>query len=268
LQHAGNDNVGLLADQAPPVFDDDHRSIFKVADALMKLFPFANHGDVQLLAGQHDRFDRVGELVNVEHRDAFDVRDAVEIVIVGHELGAKLLRQAHQPRVHVARGHVGEISFADLDCRELLQAAEDVEAPAAASSLERVDRIGDCLQLAQNEARNDQLALEESALDNFNDPSVHDRRGVDQLCDAAGAADRPRHRHDPNLCADRCTEVCGEDCKDQIEHDRDVRSGPPEIRDQLEDDAFDEKGNQKADDQPDRSARNLGRSKAIHCAFG
>jgi hypothetical protein len=99
------------------VLDDDHRAVLQIADALMSLFSFANHRDVQLFARQDDRLDRIGQLVDVEDRDALDVRDAIEIVIVGNEFCAKILRKSNEPCIHVAKRHVVIIQFANLEAR-------------------------------------------------------------------------------------------------------------------------------------------------------
>ena len=45
----------VVADQPPSVLDHDHRSVVQIRHTLVRLFPFPNHVDVQLLTGQHDR---------------------------------------------------------------------------------------------------------------------------------------------------------------------------------------------------------------------
>ncbi len=86
MQNARDDDIGLFADQPASLLDHDHRAVIEIADALVRLLAFANDVHVQFFARQHDGLDRVGELVDVEHLDAFDLRDAIEIVVVGEEL--------------------------------------------------------------------------------------------------------------------------------------------------------------------------------------
>jgi hypothetical protein len=51
-----------------------------------------------------------------------------------------------------------------LSPRHLLDALQDVEPAAAAVALQRIGGIGDELQLAQHELRDDQRAVEEAGL--------------------------------------------------------------------------------------------------------
>jgi len=65
----------------------------------MGFLTFANDLHVELLARQNDRFDGVGQLVDVKNRNTLDLRNAIKIVIIGQKLSLKLLRQTNQLRV-------------------------------------------------------------------------------------------------------------------------------------------------------------------------
>ena len=104
-------------------------------------------------------------------------------------------------------------------------------------------------------------AFEKSAFDDLHDAPVDDRRRVDELwappaCVAGGALG---DRNDRDLRADARAEIRREDRDDEIEHDRDVRSGAADVGDELEDDALDEERNKQSDDEADRAAGDFGR---------
>jgi len=61
LQNARHGEVDLLADMLAAPFDDDHGAVFQVADALARLFAGLDHADLDLLAGQEDRLQGVGQ---------------------------------------------------------------------------------------------------------------------------------------------------------------------------------------------------------------
>jgi len=67
---------------------------------------------------------------------------------------------------HIHVGDVLEIVVSDLDVKmwHLLDALQHFQATAAPLTLERVSRIGNQLQFAQNEARNDDGAVKKTAL--------------------------------------------------------------------------------------------------------
>ncbi len=62
----------------------------------------------------------------------------------------------------------------------------DVEAPPAARAALRIRRVGDALQLLQDEHRDHQLAIDEAGRDEIADAPVDDRRGVDEHRERAG----------------------------------------------------------------------------------
>src|SRR5213593_2330359 len=82
LEHAGDDDVGGLAEIAPAMVDDDHRAVVEVGDALPGFLSLTHDLYTHRLAGQDDRLQRVGQLVDVEHGYAAELGHLVEVVIV------------------------------------------------------------------------------------------------------------------------------------------------------------------------------------------
>ena len=65
LQHAGNGDVDGPRDLTFGVVDHDHRSIVKVADALVVFLPLFEDEDPHRLSREHDRLQCVRQLIDV-----------------------------------------------------------------------------------------------------------------------------------------------------------------------------------------------------------
>ena len=59
LQHAGDENDGVFADVLAAAFDDDHRAVFEVADALTLFFAWFDDAILQRLAWHEHRLEGV-----------------------------------------------------------------------------------------------------------------------------------------------------------------------------------------------------------------
>src|SRR6185436_562747 len=110
------------------------------------------------LARQHDRLERVGELVDVEHGDAAQLRDLVQIEVVGDYLAVECSRQLDQLQIDLANLREVDVGDHHRDAGHLLDLLQDVEAAAAAVAFHRIGGIGDELQLLEDELRNHQRA--------------------------------------------------------------------------------------------------------------
>src|SRR4029450_13915209 len=86
LQHTGHDHVDIFTDQSARVINHHHRAVVQIGHALIVFLTLFEDEDLHDLAGQHDGFQGVGQLVDVEHFDAAQVSDFVEIEVVGHDL--------------------------------------------------------------------------------------------------------------------------------------------------------------------------------------
>ena len=138
LQHAEHGHGELLADPAARALDDDHRAVIQVPDTLTRLLPLLDQLHRQLLPRQHDRPHRRRELVHVQDADALQLGDAVQVVVVGEDRAAELLRERDELRVGLA--HLGRIAVDDLDRQELLllEAREELEAASPARAPQRI----------------------------------------------------------------------------------------------------------------------------------
>src|SRR5262249_26794825 len=137
--------------------------------------------DLHYLAGQHDGLERVGQLVDVEHFDAAQVGDLIEIEVVGHDGRVELLAEFDQLQVDFA--HVREIGFVNLhvEVAVFLDALKDVQSAPATVALGGIGRIGDLLQFAQDELRDKNRAAHKTGLGYVGDAPVNDHAGVENL---------------------------------------------------------------------------------------
>src|SRR5580693_5149245 len=181
LQHGCDRDVDSFADHFPCVVHDHHGAVIEIGDTLVVFLTFFEDEDLHDLAGQHDGLERVRQLVNVQYFDALQLRDFVQIEVVGDDLAFVDFGQLDQLEIHFADG--GEIVFHDLDLQRghLLQALQNVKAAAAAVALQRVGGIGHELQLAQHELRSNDDPVEEAGFGNVGDAAVNDDAGVENF---------------------------------------------------------------------------------------
>ena len=62
---AGYGEHNGLADSIASVFDDNHRSIVKISDALLSIFAGSNDFDLHRLTGQDKSFEGIGKVIDV-----------------------------------------------------------------------------------------------------------------------------------------------------------------------------------------------------------
>src|SRR5256885_5343780 len=203
LQHRRDDDPDGLVHVAPAVLHHDHGAVIQVGDPLVLLFPFLDHLDVHLLTGDDDRLERVGEVVEVEDANPFQLRHPVEVVIIRHDGGGSGLFQLDVRHVDFSDiGHVLVDKF-NVDQWLFLQQVEDLEAATSAVAAQRVTGVGDVLQLSQHEMRNKDLFAKKSSLGDVHDATVDDdarveeytrlyRAALDQTGPRAGGAEQDR----------------------------------------------------------------------------
>src|SRR5438552_1096354 len=183
LQHRSHGNLDGLADGLARVIHHHHGAIVEISHALVVFFAFFEDENFHQLAGQHDGLERVGQLVDVEHFHALELRHFVEIEIVGHDLGLVELGQLDELEVHFADGR--EVIFHNLhrDRSHFLYALHHVESAAAAVALERIGGVRHQLQFAQHKLRQHQDAIEKSGLGDIGNAAINDDAGIQYLVD-------------------------------------------------------------------------------------
>ena len=100
LEHPGDRDVELPVDEPRPALDDDHRPVVEEPDPLARLLALLDDPDPELLARQDSRLHGIRERVDVEHADALELSDAVEVEVVGEDgagCGASRARRAWRP---------------------------------------------------------------------------------------------------------------------------------------------------------------------------
>src|SRR5262249_56692623 len=98
-------------DQASGVVDHDHGPIVQVGDPLVVFLPFFDHEDLHELAGEDDRLERIGQLVDVEDLHAAQLRHFVQIEVVGHDLARQ--RATELDQLQVAFANVWKVDVRD-----------------------------------------------------------------------------------------------------------------------------------------------------------
>ena len=181
LQHAGHGDVDGLGDHLARVVHHHHGAVVEIGDALVVLLAFLEDEHADGFARQHHRLERIGQLVDIQHFDAAQLRDLVEVEIVGDDFAGVQLGQLDQLHVHFA--DVGEIVLHDLDVqlRHLLDSLQHVQPAPAAIALHGIGGIRHHLQLVQHELRDHQRAVDEPGLGDIRDAAVDNDAGIQNL---------------------------------------------------------------------------------------
>src|SRR5581483_1658784 len=131
--------------------------------------------------GKNDGLEGVGQFVDVEDLDAAEVRDLVEVEIVGHDLAVVDVGEFDQ--LHIDFANLGKVFEHNLhfDIRHLLNALEDIEAAATAVALHGITRVRHHLQLVKNELRDDENAVEKTGFGDIGDAAVDDDAGIEDF---------------------------------------------------------------------------------------
>src|SRR5262249_39219950 len=181
LQHAGHDHIDIFTDQSARVVNHYHGAVVQVGHALVVLLAFLEDEDLHDLAWQHDGFQGVRQLVDIEHLDAAQVGDFVEIEVVGHDRRVELFTQLDQLQVYFA--HVRKIGFVNLHVERavFLNALENIKTAPPPVAFGGIRRIGDLLQFAQDELRDENRAAHKTGFGDVGDAPVNDHAGVENF---------------------------------------------------------------------------------------
>ena len=178
LQNGSDRDVDRLANHLPRVVDHYHGAVVQIRHALVVFLAFFEDEHLHDLARQDDGFEGVRQFVDIQHFDALQLRDLVQIKVVGDDLAFIDFSQFDQLQVDFADG--GEIVFHDLDLQRghFLQALKNVETAAAAVPFQGVGRISHKLQFAQHKLRCDYDTVEKSGFGDVGDAAIDDYTGV------------------------------------------------------------------------------------------
>src|SRR5262249_83849 len=222
---------------------------------------FLQNEDLHQLARQHDRLERVRELVHVQHVDAAQLRYLVQVEVVGDDLALQRARELDQLEVDLA--DLGKIEIGDhhFHAGHLLDLLQDVEPAPAAVALHRIGGIGDQLQLLQHELRDDERAVDEAGFADVGDAAVDDDARVEHLvaplrtCRAEETREPRRLEPLAVLAAEHQAEVRQHDQRETVQElDAAIGAvGPEQTRhDQVGDAQADRAADQRAEDARDR----------------
>jgi len=186
LEDAGDGDFDGTADHFAGVVDDYHGAVVEIADALVVLLAFLEDEDIHVLAGEDDRLEGVGEVVDVQDVDVMEMGDLVEVEVVGDDLGFPFFGKFEELEIDFADGR--EIVRDDLDLKDFvgLHALEHVKTAAAALALGAIGGVGYDLEFAEDELGNDDHAVDEAGFGDVGDAAVDDDAGIEDLGAAAG----------------------------------------------------------------------------------
>ena len=167
------------------------------------LLALLDHPDPQLLAGEHRGLHGVRQRVDVHDPHALQLGDPVEVEVVGQDDAAPLERQRDELRIDLGLRGIVVLDDLDRGRRLLLHAGQDLEAAPAAVAAQGVGRVGDVLELVEDEPRHHERAVDEPRFDDLGDPAVDDRATCRRRCVAPRCARGRRGRVDVADDADR-----------------------------------------------------------------
>ena len=174
LQHAGDGRLDGLADHLARVVDDHHRTVVQISNTLIEFLSFFQDEYLHGFARQVHRLERIRKLVDIQYLHTAELRNFVQVEIVGDNLRVQLFGQLDE--LHIDFANRREIVFDKLHCdpSHFLDPLKNIEPAPAAVAFQRVSRIGDLLKFAQHEVRYDEDAIQKSGLTDIGYPSVDD----------------------------------------------------------------------------------------------
>jgi len=177
----GDEDVDGAIDEAAGAVDDNHGAIVEVGNSLGGLLAFAEDEHAHGLAREDGGFHGVGQFIDIENSDALDARDLIEIEIIGDDFGVALAGEFDELEIDSGDRRKIVLENAEIEPGHFLHALKNFESATAALALEGVGRVGDELELVEDEARNAEGAVEEMCFANVGDAAVDERAGVEQL---------------------------------------------------------------------------------------
>ena len=97
------------------VFNDDHRTVVQIRYALIFFLSSLYDIDFHLLSGNTCRFQRVGQIVDIQDDDALQGSHLIEIVIVRYDLGVDLTSSTDTSVMSVLDGTVTDVYSNNLE---------------------------------------------------------------------------------------------------------------------------------------------------------
>src|SRR5579859_2914083 len=178
LEHAGHGDIHGVTHVGTATLDDDHGPVVEIANTLPNFFAVLHNLDRHVFARQQDGLDGMGKLIDIEHLDALQLRDTIEVEVVGDDGTVPLPGQLDQLGVHLVNRFGIGVADLDRNGRFFLEPLQDLQAAPATLAAHTVGGIGDMLQLFEDEARHNQRANDESGLANIGDAAIYDGAGI------------------------------------------------------------------------------------------
>ena len=102
MQHARDRDIRVLTNQAARVINYNHRAVIEIGNPLVIFLPFLENENAHRLSRQHDRLERVGELIDVQNTHAAKLSDFIQIEIIRDDYGVKLFAEFDQFQIDFA----------------------------------------------------------------------------------------------------------------------------------------------------------------------
>ena len=124
-------------------FDDNHRTVIQVADSLRGTFTRLDDLDFQFLTRQEDRFQGIGDFIQIDHVDIMQAGNFVQVKVARYQLSIQVLGEQDQFHVNWLAIHVRCFTIVkrEVEPFHFLQSIEHVQAPATARSSQLVATV-------------------------------------------------------------------------------------------------------------------------------
>src|SRR6185312_5617476 len=195
LQNAGHSNVDCPRDLPASVVHYNHGAVVQVSDTLVVFLPFLENENPHGLTRKNNGPQGIRKFVDIQNLDAVDLRDLIEIEIVGYNFAVIHLREFDQLQIDFPDIRHVVVEKLHIDSRHFLKPLQHIETASAPVPLHGIGRIGDELQLTKDKLRNRQHAIQKSCLRYFSDTSVDNHAGVQQLHRTGGKSVAAQNAH-------------------------------------------------------------------------
>ena len=181
LEDGGNGDLDGLPDHPAGVVHDHHGPVFQVGDALVLLLPLFQDVHFDPLSREDDRFEGVGQFVDVKDLDSVNLGHLVEVEIGGDNLSSTVSRKLKQLEIDLFDLWVVGLADLHIDVGALLELLQDIKASSASLPFEGIRGIRNLLQFVENEGGHHKPSFEETRLADIGHPSIDDGGSIDDL---------------------------------------------------------------------------------------
>ena len=160
------------------VFNNNHRSVIKITNALIRFFAIADDTYPNHFTSHDNWANCICEHVDVENGYTLKFSDLIQVEVVRNNFRLDLPSEMNQLCINFC--DLGEIVLGHLniDVRIPLQIFQNLEPTSALVSAKRVRRISDMLQLIQYKSRNHNDSINKTCVADVTYSSINNNTRV------------------------------------------------------------------------------------------